>query len=78
MPGGVAGAQSTMTVPYADWSILMRNILLLLIVAWLLAICVADDPARVKHDAAEGHAYHSTLPHSLHPPQMPDMGKLNS
>ena len=56
----------------------MRNILLLLIVAWLLAICVADDPARVKHDAAEGHAYHSTLPHSLHPPQMPDMGKLHS
>ena len=57
----------------------MRNILLLLIVAWLLAICVADDPARVKHEAAEGHgAFHSTLPHSQRPLLMPEVGKLHS
>ena len=56
----------------------MRKIFLLLMVGWLLAICVADDPSRVKHDTAEGHAYHSTLPRSLHPPQMSELGKLNS
>ncbi len=57
----------------------MRNILLLLIVAWLLAICVADDPARVKHDAAEGHGvYHSPLPRSLHPVLIPEAGRLHS
>ena len=57
----------------------MRKIFLLLMVGWLLAICVADDPARVKHDAAEGHGvYHSPLPRSLHPVLIPEAGRLDS
>ena len=51
----------------------MRKIFLLLMVGWLLAICVADDPARTKHAYQPGvGSYAPLLPHSLwHGPGWP-------
>lgn len=51
----------------------MRKIFLLLMVGWLLAICVADDPARTKHAYQSGvGSYAPLLPHSLwHGPGWP-------